>query len=182
MPFVEDDHDPLAHRLNAMPLIEPPADLHGSIMGAIRREVARVKTPASQRRRQFFAAGWAIAAAIVLVFLVMIPRDDSPVPATMAPEDVTMEVVRTDRAVRLELAAARKVSISIRLHPQSAVVAGVSGAEEASFRDNLTTFTLHGPSQRAVVELRPRGDPRPATVMVSADGKEVIRTEIDWRQ
>ena len=90
-----------------------------------------------------------------------------------------MDVVRGDGVVRVELTATRKVTISVHFDPKSAVFGGVSGAEDASFRNNLTTFTLRGPSQRAVVELRPRGDSPSTTVVVSADGKEVIRTEVD---
>ena len=72
MPFGEDE---IVRRLEAMPQIDPPPDLRPSIMAAVRAMAVRpgsIAAPLVHRpRRVAFAAGWAIAAAIMLIFLAV---------------------------------------------------------------------------------------------------------------
>src|SRR5688500_8321622 len=181
MPFADEEGDPIADRLNALPQLEPPAGLRRAVMDAIRRP--GIVTQGGDRRRRF-AVGWAAAAAVLLAFLLVRPFERAEVPATLAPvasEGVTMSIRRMGSDVRLEITAVRPVTISIRCDPKSAVLVAIPGASDASFRNGLTTFTFEQPLQRAAVVLRPHGDARSANVVVSADGDDVIRAVVPLR-
>ncbi|HUP50368.1 MAG TPA: hypothetical protein VNA04_16445 [Thermoanaerobaculia bacterium] len=183
------DDEQLVRRLEAMPEEEPPGDLRSAILSAIQAEQARPGAAAAVggRRRLVFAAGWAMAALVVLTFLTLVrPPSDSGRYATMAPlttryesEDLTLLVWRDDTLVKLQpkLTGGGPVTIIVRWDPDSAAFAGVLGAADASSQNNQTTFTLHHPSQRTVVSLGVH--PAKGTeVLVLVDGVEVIRAEI----
>ena len=184
------DEEQLIRELDAMPPEEPPGDLRSSIMAGIAAERPAARPVAFTRRpRRFvFAAGWGVAALIVLTFLVLVrPPSGSEPYATMAPiateytaGDVTVSVWREGDLVRVQprLTGIEPVTITVRWDPQSAAFAGIYGATDASSQNNQMTFTLFAPSQRSVVSLGVHPAARATAVVVLVNEVEAIRAEV----
>lgn len=186
----DDGMTELIERLQAMPQAEPPTDLRAAIMDSVRASsgVGAFRRPARLAQR-LFVGGWALAAAIILVFLVIArPRPDPHATATMAPlstrftsDTLTLEAGRNGPLVTLRVLSRRAGSITIRWDPKSADLVAISGAEATSSRKDQTTFTVVDPSQRAAVVLRPRPSVRSLDVRVLSENDEVIRAAVDLR-
>ena len=184
------DDEQLVRELETMPQEEPPGDLRGAIMTAIQSErPAAPPAPFVARpRRLVFAAGWAIAALIVLLFLMIVsPPTGSEPYATMAPvashyqtDGVTVSIWREGDLVKVQpkLTVAQPVTITVRWDRQSAAFAGIYGAPDASSQNNQTTFTLFQPSQRSVVSLGVHPSARATEVVVLVDEVEAVRAEV----
>ena len=178
------DDDELTRRLDAMPVLEPPADLRPGIM--------RGPRPAFNRRRAWFAATWAAAAGLVLVFLVAHPRHQEPadVGGTMAPRWPVVDRIANDRAtlvvtrrgdffaLEAAISGARPVTASIAWDEKELAPTGVSLGFDASFRKDQVTFTLRNPQQRAGVIVRRLSRATTADVRVSVDNQEVLRAAV----
>lgn len=188
------DDEELVKQLDAMPQEEPPGDLRTAILTSIQAAPSQQKVSRFGRRprRVIFAAGWGLAALVVLSFLMMVglPSDERPY-ATMAPvateyeaEDVTLSIWREGDLVKLEprLTGSEPVSVSVGWDPNSAAFAGVFGAADASSQNNQTTFMLLGPSQRSVVSLGVHPAARSTVVRVLVNDVEVIRAEVPLNQ
>jgi len=184
------DDAELSRRLDEMPVMEPPADLRTSIMDGVRGSQLTVRS--FPRRRAIFAAGWAAAAILVLVFLVAFPLRHEPadVVGTMAPkwplvdrygnERATLIVHKRGDFYALEavIPGARPVTTSIAWDEQKLAPTGVSLGFDASFRKDQVTFTLRDPSQNAGVIVRRLGAATRANVRVSIDNQEVLRAAV----
>jgi hypothetical protein len=184
------DEEEIVKGLESLPQEDPPPDLRTSIMTAVQaqRPVARPIPFLRGRRKVIFAAGWVMAAAIVLIFLTMVvmPANENPY-ATMAPvpteyasDEVTVSVWREADLVKIEpkLVGDQPVSITVRWDPNSAAFAGIYGVLGASSQNNQTTFTLSHPSQRSVVSLGVHPAAGAADVVVLVDEVEVVRAEV----
>ena len=189
--FADENDDPIVRRLEAMPRLEPPPDLRPSVMEAIHRLPRVVQASglplgggAGQRpaphhrpnggRRSWFVAAWAAAAAFILLFLVVVRPKDHTVPATLAPDAVTVRI----SPARLEIVARHAVSVSLHADPKAVLSVDVSGVSDPSFpHKHQANFRLQ-PAQRAIVVLRARGDAVSAPVVVSANGDEVIHADV----
>ena len=200
------DDDELTRRLDAMPVLEPPADLRGSIMSGLRprasglglmravepRPEARGPGPVFTRHRAWFAAAWAAAAVLVLVFLVAYPRHHEPadVAGTMAPHWPVVDRIANDRATLIitrrgeffaleaAISGARPVTASIAWDEKDLAPTGVSLGFDASFRKDQVTFTLRNPQQRAGVIVRRLSRATTADVRVSVNNHEVLRAAV----
>lgn len=191
----------LDRRLSAMPLIEPPADLRSSIMGEVagrRSQVAGHFGAAAQRpatrdlfSRRWLTAAWAVAAALVLAFVIMQPRREATdVVGTMAPRWPVVERFGNDRATLVVLrrgdfyaleaviAGPRPVTTSISWDEQKLAPTGVSLGFDASFGKDQVTFTLRNPSQGAGVIVRRVSRAATANVRVSIENQEVLRAAV----
>ncbi len=194
------DDDEISRRLNGMRVIEPPGVLRASILEVIRGlgprasglGPARPQFGQPRTSRYVFAAGWAAAAALVLVFLVVQPkhRDSRDVAGTMAPNWPVVERIANDQATLLVLRrgdfyaleavikGARPVTASIAWDEKTLAPTGVSLGFDASFRKDQVTFTLRNPQQRAGVIVRRLGGATTADVRVSIGTQEVLRAAV----
>lgn len=186
----------VAQRLEAMSVTEPPGDLRRSIIDAVRPRARVVAFADPRTRRQLrFAAGWAAAAAIVLVVLLTGRSHMTGTGATMAPPaalqwpvfarivsspSLTLIVRREDRLFSLEpvYTGPRPATLVLAWDDAAAVFVGVSDGEGASSGKASVSFRLRDPSQRAGVIVRPRGNARAAAVRVSVENVEVTRAVI----
>jgi len=178
----------LIARLQAMPQAEPPSDLRTAIMDSVRASggAGAFRRPARLARRVFLG-GWAVAAAIILIFFVIAqPRTEQHSAATMAPlsasyrsEALTLEVSRNGSLVKLGLIPLRTGSITIEWDPKSAELVAISGAEAASSSKGRTTFTVFDLSRRVGIVLRPRPSAGSLSVRVLSEKREVIRAAVD---
>ena len=177
-----DEQDPIARQLEALPPVEPPADLRRSIMEAVRATAAYRKTGHGRRNTLWIpAAIWASAAAIILGFVLYTRTASDHATATMAPihtPNTTLTIEREGDFIRLLPLLRRAGSISIQWDAKSAEFVAISGVTNASSGNDHTTFVLRGPTDRAAVILRPRRGATAIGVRVSVDGAEVIRTSI----
>lgn len=199
------DDDELTRRLDAMPVAEPPAELkqeilavlvpRSSVLGLTGNGEPRTEDRGPRtfsRRKTWFAAGWAAAAALVLVFLVAYPRHEpTDVAGTMAPRWPVVDRIANDRAtlvvtrrgefyaLEAVIHGARPVVASIAWDEKTMAATGVSLGFDASFRKDQVTFTLRDPSQRAGVIVR-RLTPGATTadVRVSVGNQEVLRAAV----
>ena len=192
-----DEHDPLTTQLDSIPQVEPPPDLKPAIMESVRR-VGAPASPAARFRlsnRAIFAAGWAAAAAIVLVFLTFVVSPSSEAPfATMAPlpqaadvyeaSDVTVTVHRRNDLIVVEprLTGGEPVTITVRWERESAAFAGISGVADASSQNNQMTFTLASAAERPSLSLGVHPSARTTEVQIWIDEREVIRARVPLEQ
>ena len=185
------DDEEIERGIESLPSAEPPSDLRDSIMSYVRANGGvTAAAPAVGRPRRFtFALGWAAAAGIVLVF-VLIARpqlSNSDSAATMAPLMTTFETPEVNVAVRRDgdlihvqpvLQSEGPLTITVRWNSESAALAGISGAPDASSQNNQTTFLLQGAGARAAVSLGVHPAARSTEVRVLADGEEIVRTNV----
>ena len=175
--------------LEQLPPEEPPADLRENIMTAISGapRVSRGKHGPRHARRSTFLYGWAIAAAIALAFLFFAdPIEDGDFGATMAsvitryPSDKATLVVRRRGDFLTVTPIVRQAGpVSLRWDPTAAVLVVISGASDASSRQDGTTFTLREPEQRVAVTLRMLTPDSPLTeVWLSVGDEEVLRAKV----
>jgi hypothetical protein len=180
-----DEQDPIARELDAMPRIEPPADLRRSIMQAVRDAAAYRKTENGKRKTLLIpAAIWASAAAIIIAFVLYTRTASDHATATMAPiqtSKTTLTIEREGDFIRLEPTLHHAGSISIRWDPKTAEFVALRGGSNASSGNGHIAFYLRGPADRAAVILRPRPHAAAVDVRVAVDGDEVIRTNIPLR-
>jgi len=199
------DDEELTRRLEAMPVLEPPADLRGSILAVLGprssvlgltrewkpRTEDRGPRPAFIRRRAWFAATWAAAAVLVFVFLFAYPRHRAadvggtmarrwPVVDRIANDRATLVVTRRGDFYALEaaIAGARPVTASIAWDEKDLAATGVSLGFDASCRKDQVSFTLRNPQQRAGVIVRRLSRATTADVRVSVDNHEVLRAAV----
>jgi hypothetical protein len=177
--------DEIAERLNAMRPIDPPEDLKAAVMKEVRHRAITLETPFSPglRRRRWFAAGWAAAAAFVL-FVFLVGRSHlTDTGATMAPPGAlqwtevsrmpsqrgTLVIRRNGDFFSVEPVFPGPLPLTISMHwdPAHVEVIGVSDEKDASFGKATVKFVLRDPSQRAGVIVRPRSGASPAPVWVS---------------
>lgn len=182
----------VAHRLEAMRVEEPPGELKTNILRSVRMEprlqpgTHRLKPVLHQRRRIYFAAGWAAAAAFVLAVVIFERREPSNTGATMAPivatyrsDEVTLVVRRQRDLYILEpVTPTRPANVRLSWDPEKLVFVGISGGEDAHSGKAQVSFTLREPSQRAGVILRPRPGAGAAEVLVLVNKAEMMRAVV----
>jgi hypothetical protein len=185
----------IAHRLEEMRSFDPPPDLRSRILEQVvwRRASAcrgRAKARPYTGRRRWFAAAWAAAAAIVLVFLIVGRRPMTDTGATMAPAWPVVQRVTSERATLLvrrngNLFELQPIvsgsSVSITWDDSRLTLIGVSDKKDASFGKASVKFTLRSPSQRAGVIVRLRDGASAAEVRLSVGNEEVLRTMLALR-
>ena len=183
------DDDALIARLKAMPQAEPPPGLHDSIMESVR---ASAGAGASRRPARIasrvFLGGWAVAAVIILLFLVFArPRSDSHTSATMAPlaarftsEALTLESGRNGEFVTLTLIPHREDSITIRWAPESAKLVAISGASATSSGKEHVSFPVTGASRVELV-IRPAARATSLNLQILSKDEELLRPSIRVR-
>jgi hypothetical protein len=171
----------LVRRLEAMN-VEPPANLRAwlgqrpSVIALPRR---------AEARRSTFIYGWAAAAAIVLVFLVIGRHQLTDTGATMAPAwpviqkiaapEATLVARKDGDLVSLEVVVPRPAHVEIAWDPSQVTFVGVFDEKSASLRKRSVEFSLRDPSTRAGVIVRPRDGASSANVVVSVETREVLR-------
>jgi anti-sigma factor RsiW len=181
----------IARRLEEMRSLEPPSELRRSILEQCGGRLLNrpVQKPATTRRR-IFAYGWAAAAALVLAFLILGRRPMTDTGATMAPAWPIVQKIVSERATLIvrrhadlyELEPVVSGSpVSIDWDESKLTFIGVSDKKDASFGKASVKFTLHSPSQRAGVIVRPRDGASAAEVRVSVGNDEVLRVVISLR-
>ncbi len=173
----------IARRLEALN-VEPPAGVRSWL---VRSPVALPRR--AEARRYTFAAAWAAAAALVLVFLVIGRQQMTDTGATMAPpawpvveriaaQEATLLVRRQGELVSLEVIAPRPESVEIAWDASRVTFVGVFDEKDASLRKASVQFTLRDPSKRAGVIVRARHGASAALVIVSVENREVLRSVV----
>lgn len=198
----------LDRRLDAMPVAEPPRSLRASVMEVIRglrpraaghahpafgSRHPRTEDRGPRTRKYLFATGWAAAAALVLVFLVLQPkghRDPGDFAGTMAPNWPVVDRIANDQAtlvvhrrgdfyaLEAVIKGARPVTASIAWDERTLAPTGVSLGFDALFRKDQVSFTLRNPQQRAGVIVRRLAGATTADVRVSIGNQEVLRAAV----
>ena len=186
-----DDEDEIGRRIKELPSIEPPSDLRSSIMSAVAATPSGAAPLAARRPRRFtFALGWAVAAGIVLIFLLIAqPQISGPTVATMAPpfsqtfpgEELDVMIRRSGDLLLIEpvMKSDGPLTITVRWNVEAVALAGISGAPDASSQSNQTTFLLQGDRRRAAVSLGVHPAARSAELEVLVDGEEIVRTDVN---
>ncbi|HVS33101.1 MAG TPA: hypothetical protein VMS98_16765 [Thermoanaerobaculia bacterium] len=175
--------------LEDLPPEEPPADLRQNVMNAITSGAPRLSRGNGGRlvRRSTFVYGWAAAAAVVILVLFFAkPVEDGDFAATMASvitrypsEKATLVVRRRGDFLTVTPIVQEAGSVSIRWDPAAAALVVISGASDASSRQDGTTFTVREPAQRVAVTLRMLDPATPLTeVWLSVGDEEVLRAKV----
>ncbi|HSP17747.1 MAG TPA: hypothetical protein VLV78_23585 [Thermoanaerobaculia bacterium] len=174
----------IAERLEAMN-VEPPANLRSWSVAHLRATRAAGDGHRSTGRRTIFAAAWAAAAALILVFLIIGRQQMTDTGATMAPAwpvveriaspDATLLVRRQGDMLSLEILVPQPETVRIAWDASQMTFVGVFDEKDASLGKASVVFSLRDPSQRAGVIVRPRGGASAAEVVVSVGRREVLR-------
>lgn len=174
----------ISRRLESMN-VEAPADLRSWF---VRHPVVALPRRA-EARRYTFAAAWAAAAALVLVFLVIGRQQMTDTGATMAPPawpvveriaapEATLLVRRQGEMVSLEVMVPRPERVQIAWDASQVTFVGVFDEKDASLRKASVQFTLRDPSKRAGVIVRARHGASSAVVVLSVEKREVLRSVV----
>ena len=179
-------------RLDAIEAVNPPAGLRPAVMEEVRSSGRQAERPRPFTRRGRFALGWAIAASVILVFLVVYDpgqRDDEasalmapaaqwPVISTLQAEGDSVVIRRQgDRyAVEPHIAGPYPVTVSVSWDPALASLVAISGGPEASSSTHNAEFTLRSAEDRASVMVRRLGE-EPFEIRVAVAGSEIARAE-----
>lgn len=182
----------VADKLSGVKSEEPPAEIKLDIMARLRGGQAPspvLSKSHKNRRRTYFALGWAAAAAFVLAVIIFDRRQPANTGATMAPivatyrSDSASLVVRRERDLFIlePLPTAHPATVSLTWDPQKLSFVGITGGSDVHSGKAQASFTLREPSQRAGVILRPLPGTGAAEVLVSVNKAEVMRAVLPLR-
>jgi hypothetical protein len=180
-------------RLDSVEPENPPAGLRPAVMDHVRASEHQATRPRPFSRRARFALGWAIAASVILVFLVvynpgnsgdeasalMAPAAKWPVVATLNTEEDSVVIrQQEDRyAVEPHISGPYPVTVSVSWDPALASLVAISGGPEASSSTHNAEFTLRSAEDRASVMVRRLGE-EPFEIRVAVAGSEIGRAEV----
>ena len=193
----------IAERLDSAERVAPPPGIRQTIMASVIQRPARgrgrVASPGSARakRRVWFGAAWAAAAALVVGVVAIGPakltgwRNSG---ATMAPQveadgsvvatiratasPARLTVLRDGELIVLEPVIGRPATVSLSWDPAAASAVAFSQAQDASSGKGQFTFSTRPGGGRGRVTLRPRAGLRSLEVTMSVDSKQVLRAVV----